>query len=165
MNNKKILLIIGCGLLGLGLFNKLPWFNGDPIRPNVSIDISDIKSPSDDVKKEALEVVQIFKNAGSSSRNDAIKLRDLYLDLAKLISLDGEETVIKNTEEIRQANSIAGAMFRLDAKNKYPNLAQKAKDVVVSLVGEDQVNLSPELRNKAVEAFNVLAWACNEGTK
>lgn len=165
MNNKKILLIVGCSLLAFGLFNKLSWFNNSPSKPTISIDISELESPSGDIKKEALEIVQVFKDAGSSSRTDARKLRDLYLDLAKLISLDGDETVIKNTEEIRQANSIAGAMFRLDVKNKYPSLAKEAKDVVVSLVGEDQVNLSPELRNKAVEAFNVLAWACNEGSK
>ena len=126
----------------------------------------ELAEPEDEnIKKEALEIVRIFQNSGSSAKTDAKKLRDLYLDLAKLISLDNNDLVIKNTEEIRQANSVAGAMFRLDAKNKYPNLGKEAQDVVVAMIGDDQITLSSELRAKAVESFNVLAWACNEGSK
>lgn len=164
MNTKKLLLIVGLGLLALGISNKLSWIKVSP--SNTVVDVMDLEEPSDSaVKKEADEVVKVFREAGSSSKEDARKLRDLYLDLSKLISLDAQDLVIKNTEEIRQANSVAGAMFRLDIKNKYPNLAKEAQDVVVLLVGSDQVNLSPELRQKAVEAFNALAWACNEGSK
>ena len=164
MNTKKLLLIVGLGLLALGISNKLSWIKVSP--SNTVVDVMDLEEPSDSaVKKEADEVVKVFQEAGSSSKEDARKLRDLYLDLSKLISLDAQDLVIKNTEEIRQANSVAGAMFRLDMKNRYPNLAKEAQDVVVLLVGNDQVNLSPELRQKAVEAFNVLAWACNEGSK
>lgn len=164
MNTKKLLLIVGLGLLALGISNKLSWIKVSP--SDTVVDVMDLEQPSDSaVKKEADEVVKVFHEVGSSSKEDARKLRDLYLDLSKLISLDAQDLVIKNTEEIRQANSVAGAMFRLDMKNKYPNLAKEAQDVVVLLVGNDQVNLSPELRQKAVEAFNTLAWACNEGSK
>ena len=165
MNTKKLLLLVGLGLIILGISNKLPWIRVSP-NNNTVVDVMELAEPLDDsVKKEAMEVVEVFKQAGGSSKNDARKLRDLYLDIAKLISLDAEDLVIKNTEEIRQANSVAGAMFRLDVKNKYPNLGKEAQDVIVLLVGDDQINLSPELRKKAVEAFNTLAWACNEGSK
>lgn len=165
MNPKKILLVLGIVLLGLGFYGKIPGsFNPTPNSPNT--DVLELSEPEDaNLKKEALDVSEIFKRAGNSSKNDSSRLRDLYLDLAKLISLDGEDMVIKNTEEIRQANSVAGAMFRLDIKDKYPNLAKEAGQVVVAAIGDDQVNLSPELRSKAVDAFNALAWGCNEGSK
>ena len=35
----------------------------------------------------------------------------------------------------------------------------------MSAVGDDVIVLSKELRAKAVEGFNALAWACNEGSK
>jgi hypothetical protein len=85
--------------------------------------------------------------------------------MAKLVELDDEEMVIKSTEEIRQANSLAGVMLRLDIKGKYPNLAKETKEVIVNLIGDDQILLSKELRTKAVEGFNTLAWAFNEGSK
>lgn len=166
MNTKKFLLIVGLGLLVLGISNKLSWVQVAPNNNSV-VDVMELEEPSDEVvKKEADEVIRVFKAAEShSAKADAKKLRDLYLDLSKLISLDGEDLVIKNTEEIRQANSVAGAMFRLETKNKYSNLAKEAQDIVILLVGDDQINLSPELRKKAVEAFHALAWACNEGSK
>ena len=73
--------------------------------------------------------------------------------------------VIKNTEEIRQANSLAGTMLRLDIKGKYPNLAKEATEVIVASIGDDNINLSPELRTKAADGFNALAWAYNEASK
>lgn len=165
MNLNKILLLIGCLLIVMSLYSKVaPTFKPSPNNSNV--DVMELSEPTDPVvKKEALEVAEIFKTAGNSAKKDSQKLRDLYLDLAKLISLDGEDLVIKNTEEIRQANNIAGAMFRLDIKNKYPTLAKESQDVIITAMGDDQVNLSQELRIKAVEAFNSLAWGCNEGSK
>lgn len=164
MNINKLLLIIGILLLVLGFSNKLSWIRVPS--NSTTVDVMELAEPSDDAtKKEALDVVKQFKDAGDSSKTDAKKLRDLYIDLAKLISLDGQDIVIKNTEEIRQANSVAGAMFRLDIKNKYPNLAKESQDIIILILGDNQVNLSPELRKRAVEAFNVLAWACNEGSK
>ena len=48
------------------------------------------------------------------------------------MELDGEDLVIKNTDEIRQANSIAGVMLRLDIKGKYPDLAKEANRYIVT---------------------------------
>jgi hypothetical protein len=56
-------------------------------------------------------------------------------------------------------------MLRLDIKGKYPNLAKEAKEVVVAAIGDDQIPLSKELRVKAVEGLNALAWAFNMGSK
>jgi len=160
--DKKVLLALGGLLIILGIF-KPEFSNVLNPRPSV-VDVLELPTPTDEaVKKEADDVVALVKESGA--KGDAKRLRDLYLDLAKLVELDGEDEVIKSTEEIRQANSLAGIMLRLDIKGKYPNLAKEAKEVVVAAIGDDQIPLSKELRTKAVEGLNALAWACNLGAK
>ena len=164
MKNNNLLLVVAGLLILVGLTKfDLSGLNILPNRPNV-VDVLELPEPTDEtVKKEADDVVVVLKEAGVKS--EAKRLRDLYLDLAKLVELDGENEVIKSTEEIRQANSLAGVMLRLDIKGKYPDLAKEAKEVVVASIGDDQILLSKELRVKAVEGLNALAWACNEGSK
>jgi len=164
MKNNNLLLVVAGLLILVGLTKfDLSGLNILPNRPNV-VDVLELPEPTDEtVKKEADDVVVVLKEAGVKS--EAKRLRDLYLDLAKLVELDGEDEVIKSTEEIRQANSLAGVMLRLDIKGKYPDLAKEAKEVVVASIGDDQILLSKELRVKAVEGLNALAWACNEGSK
>ena len=163
MNQKNVLLVLAGLLIVVGLLK--PDFSNilGPNKPAV-VDVLELPEPTDPaVKKEADDVVVLLKEAGA--KNDAKRLRDLYIDLAKLVELDGEDEVVKSTEEIRQANSLAGVMLRLDIKGKYPNLAKEAKEVVVASIGDDQILLSKELRVKAVEGLNALAWACNMGSK
>ena len=163
MNQKNILLGLAGLLIVLGLLK--PDFSNllGPNKPAV-VDVLELATPTDEiVKKEADDVVALLKEAGA--KNDAKRLRDLYIDLAKLVELDGEDEVIKSTEEIRQANSLTGVVLKLDIKGKYPNLAKEAKEVVVAAIGDDQILLSKELRTKAVEGLNALAWACNQGSK
>lgn len=161
--DKKVLLALGGLLILLGLL-KPEFSNVLNPRPSVVVDVLELPTPTNEaVKKEADDVVVLLKEAGA--KNDAKRLRDLYIDLAKLVELDGEDEVIKSTEEIRQANSLAGVMLKLDMKGKYPNLAKEAKEVVVASIGDDQILLSKELRVKAVEGLNALAWACNLGSK
>jgi hypothetical protein len=160
--DKKVLLALGGLLILLGLL-KPEFSNVLNPRPSV-VDVLELPTPTDEVvKKEADDVVLVLKESGA--KVDAKRLRDLYLDLAKLVELDGEDEVVKSTEEIRQANSLAGVMLRLDIKGKYPDLAKEAKEVVVASIGDDQILLSKELRVKAVEGLNALAWACNLGSK
>jgi hypothetical protein len=160
--DKKVLLALGGLLILLGLL-KPEFSNVLNPRPSV-VDVLELPAPTNEtVKKEADDVVALLKEAGAKS--DAKRLRDLYIDLAKLVELDGEDEVVKSTEEIRQANSLTGVMLRLDIKGKYPNLAKEAKEVVVAAIGDDQIPLSKELRVKAVEGLNALAWAFNMGSK
>jgi len=161
--DKKVLLALACLLIFVGLLK--PEFPNilSPNKPSV-VDVLELSEPTDEaVKKEADDVVTVLKESGA--KNDARRLRDLYIDLAKLVELDGEDEVVKSTEEIRQANSLAGVMLKLDIKGKYPNLAKEAKEVLVASIGDDQIPLSKELRVKAVEGLNALAWACNTGSK
>ncbi len=50
-------------------------------------------------------------------------------------------------------------------ENKYQGLADKAKDLLVSAIGEDDVVLDDETRNKAVDAFRALSWAFYQGSQ
>ena len=163
MSQKNILLGLAALLIIVGLLK--PEFSNilGPNKP-ATVDVLELSEPTDPaIKKEADDVVSVLKEAGA--KVDARRLRDLYMDLAKLVEIDGEDEVIKSTEEIRQANSLAGVMLRLDIKGKYPDLAKETKEVVVAAIGDDQILLSKELRVKAVEGLNALAWACNQGSK
>jgi len=165
--NKSTLLIIAAVLIGIGLL-KPPFITNllDGPRPSAVI-VEDIKveKPSSELLLEKSENVIKALSVSSDRKADGKKLAKLYVDIAKLISLDGEDQVIKNTEEIRQANRISGLMVDLDIKGKYPDLAEANQSLVVSVVGDDQVLLNSDLRSKAVDAFNALAWACYEGSK
>lgn len=163
--NKKVVLAIGIVLLVLG-YTKFDFSSLVPHAPVPSgVDVMELSEPTDPVvKKEAEDVIALLKTFGSS-KGDFRRLRDLYLDMGRLVELDSEDLVIKNTEEIRQANSLAGVMLRLDMKNKFPNLAKECKEVIVASIGDDNVLLSKELRPKGVDGFNALAWAFNEGSK
>jgi len=164
MTQKNLLLALAGLLIVVGLL-KPDLSNIFKPESSVVIDVLELSEPTDqNIKKEADEVVALLKSTNGSKR-DFKKLRDLYLDLARLVELDGEDEVVKSTEEIRQANSLAGVMLRLDIKGKYPDLAKETKEVVVAAIGDDQILLSKELRTKAVDGFNALAWAMNEGSK
>ena len=161
--NNKLILCVGIVLIGMGLVKSgninLPW-NHEP----QSIDVLELPAPTDEnLLKEAKDVRDLIK--GQMPKSEARKLRDLYMDMKTLISLDDDVEVIKNTEEIRQANALAGLMLRLDIKGKYPNLAKECKDIVVSAIGDDNILLSPDLKVKALDSFDALAWAFNEGSK
>lgn len=162
--NKKILLALGLGLLVVGLVK--PNLSNPLSKPESVVDtIVVVTPPSDEKIKQAAEsVVSILKESGVSIAN-CRRLSSLYCDMARLVELDGEDMVIKNTEEIKQANSLSGLMLRLDIKGKYPKLAEAAKAVVVAGVGDDSVSLDSALRAKAVESFMALSWAFNEASK
>lgn len=157
--NKTILLIIAAILLLVGIFKP----NLSVVPDTPSVPTINIVAPSDpELKKACSEVVSILQDGKSS---DALRLSSLYMDIAYLIELDGENEVIKTTEDIRQANSLSGLLLKLDIKGKYKNLAGAAKNVIVTGIGDDDVALDAELRKKAVESFRALAWACQEGSK
>lgn len=161
--NKKILLIIAGLLILIGLVKPdLSKFLNNSNTVNKP-SVVELQAPSDNaIKKECEDVAKILRTGLSA---DAIRLRDLYIDLANLIELDGDDLVIKDTEAIRQANSLAGTMLKLDIKDKYKNLATETKEIIVAVIGDDSIPLSSELREKAVASFRYLAWACNEGAK
>lgn len=165
--NKKVVLVIGCALLAVGLLKPdlssvLDWPNKGNNKPSV-VDI--VKPNNKDLLESCLDVVKSLKSGGRNSVSDAKRLSSLYSDLALLVSLDGENEVIKTTDDVRQANRLSGVMLQLDLKGKYKDLASSCNNVLVAAIGDDSVLLDKTLRAKAVDGFKALAWACDEATK
>ena len=160
MNNKTVLIVVAVFLLLIGIFKP----NLDTIfpdsKPGPTINVVEPTDP--ELKESCLALATILRNGKSS---DALRLSSLYSDIGDLIALDGENEVIKSTEEIRQANKLSGSLLRLDIKGKYEGLATAAEKVIVVSIGQDDLPLDKELRNKSVTAFKALAWACKEGSK
>jgi hypothetical protein len=165
MNTKTLLLGLAGLLIVVGLFK--PDLGSLVNRPKpVVVEVEELSVPvREGLKTKADEVVKILKDGDSDRKTDGKRLTSLYVDLATLVALDGDDEVIKNTEEIRQANRLAGTMLKLDMKNKYPKLAEACKAVIIEAIGDDSVALNKESRVQAAEGFKALAWACSEGSK
>lgn len=164
----KLLLTIGVVLLAIGIFKPdLSIVNKISPTPSCSIETYVTDAPSDtDLLEKARTVRDIVKSSDDSTRpSDCLKLSALYADMATLVELDSEDKVITDTASIREANSIAGKMLRLNIKDKYKGLAEAAKDLMVSTIGDDDVVLDEELRDSSVDAFRALSWAFYEGSK
>ena len=163
----KVLLGVGVVLLALGIFK--PDLGSLLNNSNVSVpDVSCVvDAPSDDnLLQISRAVIDVLKSSDDSTkRSDCLKLSSLYCDMANLIELDKDDKVISDTASIREANSLAGKMLRLNIKDKYNGLAEVARDVIVVGIGEDDVPLDDDLRQKAAESFRALSWAFYEGSK
>ena len=165
----KLLLFVGVVLVLFGVFKpdlsnwSLP-LNGGTVCV-ASNHVTD--APADEVLLEkARSITAVLLESNDSTRkSDCVKLSSLYCDIATLIELDESDLVIADTATMREVNSVAGKMLRLDIKGKYPNLAELAKDLVVGSIGDDDVVLDKDLRTKAVNAFRALSWAFWEGSK
>lgn len=166
MKSKSLLLVLALALVGIGVFKPdLGSFVNTPSRPLVVVDNLNIEAPkSETLLAKADDVVKAL-SVSNDRKTDGKRLAVLYKDIATLIALDGENEVVKNTEDIRQANRLSGLMLQLDIKGKYPDLPEANQALVIEAIGDDSVLLNKELRAKAVEGFMALAWACNKGAK
>ncbi len=167
----KVALSIGVILLVIGFFkpdlSNIINFPSNINEPACSVESYVTDAPEDEnLLEKARNVTSIVKSSDDSTRkSDCLKLSALYADIATLIELDGSDMVVKDTASIRQVNSIAGKMLRLDVKDKYPGLSDSAKELLVSAIGDDDVVLDKETRNSAVKSFMALSWAFYEGSK
>ena len=162
MNKNLLVLLVAAVLIVFGLF-KPSLSVVDPVNNENSIKVVE---PSNVMLRDlCIPVIDALKYGPSSRKVDGKRLASLYSDLAVLMGLDGEDQVVKNTEDVRQANRLTGAMLKLDLKDKYPDLKEATTNLVKSAIGDDLILLDAVTREKTVEAFNALAWACNEGSK
>tara|TARA_B100002019_G_C21274915_1_gene604897 strand:+ start:20217 stop:20717 length:501 start_codon:yes stop_codon:yes gene_type:complete len=166
MNNKWLLALAGV-LVYIGIAKPDLSSISFPSNTSCTTDTCVVDAPSDDILLEkARAITSIVKESNDSTRkSDCLKLSSLYADMAVLIELDEKDQVIADTSNIKEANSLAGKMLRLNIKDKYPGLAEAARDLLSSSIGDDDVVLDVELRSKAVSAFRALSWAFYEGGK
>lgn len=163
--NNKVLLTIAAVLILVGFLKPdLSSIINNSTRNRVDV-IEVVKPTNKGLLDACFDVIKALKSGPSSRTADAKRLSSLYSDLATLIELDSEDEVVKTTDDIRQANSMAGVMLKLDMKGKYKDLATSCNSVIQAAIGNDSVLLDKDLRAKAADGFKALAWACNEGSK
>lgn len=160
---KLVLLIIGGLLVCLGLIRP-NLSNIVPVKTDTVTNIL-VEAPTNEATKDACNKVISSLSSGPNPKKDGMDLAALYSDIALLISLDAQDEVIKNTAELVQANKISGSLLHLNLKNKYDNLSSNCQEVIVSVIGDENLPLDKELRTKSVTAFRNLAWACKKGAE
>jgi hypothetical protein len=167
MNSKTIILVIAGLLLLIGITKPdlSSILKTNQQTPCITIEDTDFSAPNSEILKEKAKDIIKALSVDSDRKIDGKRLASLYNDIAALIALDGDSQVIKNTEEVRQANRLSGLMLKLNIKDKYENLAEANQALIKEAIGDDVVLLDSKLRSQAVEAFKTLAWACNEGSK
>lgn len=165
----KPLLLLGAILITIGVLrpNLGNIFDNSVVCPVVTGQTYVLDPPADVTMLTKAKKVRdiLLESVDSTTTSDCLKLSSLYNDLSVLIAIDDDDTVITDTATIREANSLAGKMLNLNIKNKYPNLAQASRDVVITAIGDDDIILDQNTRTKAVEAFRALSWAFYEGSK
>jgi len=163
--NKNVILAIGAVLVAVGVFK--PDFSSLLERgvPSVTVPSVEVSEPTDPVLlADALKVSEALKG-GPNAKVDGMSLSGLYADIAKLVSLEGADEVVRTTSELVEVNSVAGSLMNLKLQGKYPGLSEAAKTLVVKAIGDDVAVLNEENRRAAVAAFEALAWGCQEGAK
>lgn len=166
--NNKVVLAIGAVLIAVGVFkpdlsNLFPGGNSTPAVVTPEVEVTEPTDP--DLLVAADKITAILKTDEENRKVDGMVLASLYSDIAKLISLDKDNVIVKTTSEVREVNSVAGTLMNLQLKGRYKDLAATAKELVVGVLGDDVATLNEENRENAVAAFEALAWGCYMGAK
>jgi len=163
--NNNVLLTVAAILILIGFLKPdLSSIINNNTKDRVSV-VDVVKPTNKGLLDACFDVIKALKDGPSSRTADAKRLSSLYSDIATLIELDGENEVVKTTDDVRQANSMAGVMLHMDIKGKYKDLASACNSVIVAAIGDESLLLDKDLRAKASDGFKALAWACNEGSK
>ena len=162
MNKNNLLLIVAGLLILFGLGNKLGIVNNVSDN-NCSINLN-LSPPTDpEIQKLTDVIIASFKAGSIDRKSDGIFLACLYNDMSNLIEEDS--SVIKTTQELVQANSLAAKLLKINLKGKYPGFSEAATSLIMKIIGDDNVALDEKSREQAVNAFRYLAWACKSGAE
>lgn len=121
-----------------------------------------VTEPSKDMKTTVKPVVRAV---AKMSPIDRLWLQTIYTNAAKVVAADGivDPQVISTTEGLRAVHvAILKYIWRGMAENppgEYEGLSEAIESVIDEVLGDEQKGLTPELRAKAVEVFDAIAWA------
>lgn len=119
-------------------------------------------TPSDDMKKT---VKPIAKVVAKMNAVDRVWLNSIYANAAKVVTTDGlvDPPLIVTTEGLRAIHvAILRFIWRGMADNKpgeYKGLSEAIDAAMSDVLGDVSRPLTPELRRKAAEVFEAIAWA------
>lgn len=154
-------------LRGGGIKLELPdWVHIPSVVPSVVVDAS-VPEP-DAASKVVVEKNNItaLVKAGKNPKRDGILLGQFYYRLGTLTVADSD--VVKTNGDIKAANEACGqALFALSIKPgvDYPDFSKAVDKSLIETIGDDNAALTPEMRAKAVNLFQAIGWACQEGAK
>lgn len=120
------------------------------------------KEPSDSMKRTIRPVVQVVARM---SPIDRMWLNSIYANAAKVVEADGliEPATICTTESLRAVHvAILKYIWIGMADNKpgeYEGLSEAIEAAITDVIGDTQKPMTPELRRKAAEVFEAIAWA------
>jgi len=121
-----------------------------------------VQEPSRAMKSEVQPIVRV---AGKMSIMDRLWLNYIYGNAARVVATDGvvEPQVIATTEGLRAVHiAILKFIWRGMADNaagEYEGLSDAINRAFNEVIGDEKRGLTPELRKKAVELFEAIAWA------
>lgn len=130
-----------------------------PSRPTAEVAVQE---PSPAMKSVVKPVV---KAVSRMSPIDRLWLQTIYTNTAKVVAADGvvEPKVITTTEGLLAVHvAVLKFIWRGMAENapgEYEGLSEAIDSAIRDTLGDEQKTLTPELRAKAVEVFDAIAWA------
>jgi hypothetical protein len=133
---------------------------GAPSLPSPSPSLFVVKEPSVEMKAQVREVAKV---ASQMSAIDRLWLNYIYTNAAKVVEADGLDSVITTTEGLRAVHvGILKFIWKGMAGNppgKYEGLSSSIEQVFVRTIGDDRRTLTADLRRRACEMFDAIAWA------
>ena len=130
--------------------------------PGTSTASLSVTEPAESMKSE---IKPVIKAVAEMSSIDRLWLQYIYQNAAKIVVEDGKssEPSMETTDGLRAFHlSILAYIWRGLADNKpgkYPELKDAIEAVFDGTIGDDSRALTPELREKAAELFEAIAWA------
>ena len=143
-------------LAAIGLFG-IPDMSAVSSVPSVSV-----KEPSEAMKNVVAPIVRV---ASRMNAIDRLWLQEIYSNAAKVVSADGavEPPVITTTAGLRSVHfAILKFIWKGLAGNpsgEVQGLSDAIESAIVEVVGDEHRQMTPELRAKAAELFDAIAWA------
>ncbi len=130
--------------------------------PRQTAVVSGVQEPSSVMKSVVQPVTRVV---AKMSPLDRLWLQHIYENAAKVTAADGitEQKTIETTAGLRAVHvAILKFIWKGMAENQpgeYEDLDSAINQVFNSVIGDSDRGLTPELRRKAVEMFEAIAWA------
>ena len=153
-----VLLVISLTCSGC-LFPSKPDPEPTPVKsPHEGHYRADVPVPSDTLKEATKSLLGII-----SDPVDAVDAAQCYVDFADVIERDKD--VIKTTATIREGFIRAEKLMlqRTELIGKYPGFGAAKDKILEEQLGLEDVQLSDEKRQEAVDVFRAIAWSIHNG--
>jgi hypothetical protein len=121
-----------------------------------------VQEPSTQMKAEVSPVTRVVSQMSSIDR---LWLQYIYQNAARVVKTDGDtdQPTIQTTDGLRAVHvAILQYIWKGLADNKpgkYPALRDAIESVFTNSLGDARRQMTPELRAKAAELFDAIAWA------